>query len=138
MALGHGGAARCRRHSDRLGRRRSRCARLIYVGTHFAPSQRATPCVTARECVIDGRATKQLHDPRDGVLRGNAGELVVGGPEILSRREIYERVAAVAQRYVRFISAGSCSRESARRARRRCIRASRSLADPHAGSRVTT
>jgi hypothetical protein len=51
----------------------------------------------------DGRATKQLHDPRDGVLRGNAGELVVGGPEILSRREIYERVAAVAQRRVRFV-----------------------------------
>jgi uncharacterized protein YbjT (DUF2867 family) len=148
MALGHGwrgfravdtriGMA-CARAAEQTG------ARMVYVATHFAPPQRATPYVDAHERVIAAmpkssctiRATgffaafaALVPMARRGVLVDVGGgssrtnpiderdladivaehaingpnELVVGGPEIMSRREIFERVAAAARRRVRIV-----------------------------------
>lgn len=121
-------------------------ARMVYVGTHFAPQMRGTPYVDAHERVVEamrdidgavvratgffsvylallpmartgwmfdvgnGRARTNPIDERDlaevvihAALDDGPREIVAGGPEIMARREIYERVAAMVDREVRIV-----------------------------------
>jgi len=124
-----------------------RCnARMVLVGTQFAPAMRSTPYVAAHErvvaamdngCVVratgffsaylallamakrgflvdvgDGTARTNPIDERDlaqivvdAALHDGPREIAAGGPEVMTRREIYERVAALAGRRVRIIRA---------------------------------